>query len=190
MKNVALTFAAVAALAATAQTIPSPASSLDSGARGVVAITPVDLSSYASKVEVTNVSKIANSAFDTATSAYSYGYDAYMNLGYGRPWTQWFKGEKRRATGIASGWEYVVKINDSGAVYINGAATNFAWIYIGQPTAGEVVRWWSPCLASGCAREVVEVFPIDASAQGVPGDFSVRVPSARSYHPAPDDRAI
>ena len=89
----------LAAPAALAQSIAAPASSVDSSARAVVAITPVDTSSFATTSQLTAVSNTANTAYNTAvtanstaSSAYSYGYNAYINNGYNKPWGKYFAG--------------------------------------------------------------------------------------------------
>lgn len=101
-----LTAAAVCAAAlstALAQSIPAPASSVDSSARAMVAIAPVDTSNLATKAEVNNAYNLANSAYSYAGSAYSYagsaysyGYAAYTNQGnFGQPWSKYFPGQSR-----------------------------------------------------------------------------------------------
>jgi len=81
MKKSAFLLAAVTAVAlattAMAQTIAAPAGSTDSGARGVVAITPVDLSGYATNTYVNSVANTANSAYWYGTTAYNTANTAY-----------------------------------------------------------------------------------------------------------------
>lgn len=87
----------VTAPSAFAQAIAAPASSVDSSARAVVAITPVDTSQFATTTQLNNVASTANTAYNTAvtanntaSTAYSYGYNAYVNNGYNKPWGRYF----------------------------------------------------------------------------------------------------
>lgn len=173
----------LAAWSAQAQSIPIPASSVYSGARGVIAITPVDLSGYATTADLASVSNVASSALGMANTAYSYGYNAYINQGYGRPWSQWFEGQLRGPfVGAATGFGYWVQIDGTGAIYVLGPPTRNVWTYVGRPTAGEVVRWWSDCITGVCAHDVVEVFPVNVDARGIPADFTAKVPNAAWYY--------
>jgi hypothetical protein len=104
VKKRSISVAAVLALsvvsAAFAQSIPAPASSVDSNARAKVAITPIDTSNLATVTQLNNVAA-------TAGSAYNYGYAAYTNGGFNSPWARSFAG--------STNW--FVYIDGNGYVY-------------------------------------------------------------------------
>ena len=179
---------ALVAFSTVAQTIPSPAGSTDSGSRAMVGIAPVDLSSYATKVEVINVSNTANTAYNTAitandkaNSAFTYGYSAYVNQGYNKPWSQWFLGSQQSAAGAQSGYTYYVLVNGAGQLYVNSLATNNQWVYMGSPSGSQPVQWFTGCITGECVHEMVQAYPINSDANGVPSSWTVRVSNALNY---------
>ncbi|MEJ8837676.1 alanine-zipper protein [Ramlibacter sp. AN1133] len=185
MHNIAAVAVLVASFAATAQSIPAPAGSTDSGVRAVVGITPVDLSGYATKTDVNNVANTAYSAYSTAVtanstantayntavsanstanSAYNYGYSAYTNQGWNRPWSQAFAGQTRYACG------------DPGCMYAYLDGNGYlSWR----------MSWSSYWVAAGYPGNMC--VPITASS--FPGTY-VACPSSFDYYGRPTDWSV
>lgn len=174
--------ACAATFVSLAQTIPTPASSVDSGARALVAITPVDTSNLATKAEVNNAYNLANSAYNYAGSAYSYagsaysyagsaysyGYNAYINNGFNRPWARVFAGQSRGwyavPGGSVSAW-----IDGNGYVYVS---SNFAGTQALGYSSGSAVLSTAGSMGYLCSYSIT-VFPYAFDYYGQPGGWDV-----------------
>lgn len=148
MKKSALVLASLTAMVATlaaAQTIPAPAGSTDSGARGVVAITPVDTSSLATKTELNNA---YNSAINYSGTLYNasinhteYRYNMAVSYADGLPartmWSRYFPGQQQSAVCTSSmgsttySTTFYAYIDGNGYVYVRSAYSG--WTGLGYP---------------------------------------------------------
>ena len=164
MKKSALLLASLTAMVATmaaAQTITAPAGSTDSGARGVVAITPVDTSNLATKTEVNNAYNSAVSysggLYNASIAHTEYRYNQAVSYTDGTAsrtmWSRYFTGQQQTAyctiTMGASTWsfQYFAYIDGNGYVYVRPSAGS--WTGLGYPL-GNNPFYYHAGAPSGC----------------------------------------
>jgi hypothetical protein len=183
---------AFASTLAFAQSIQTPASSVDSSARAVVAITPVDTSQFATVTQLNNVSSVANTAYSTAVtanntavtanttanSAYSYGYNAYINNSYSQPWGRYFAGQVRVGYALGSnmncGTSYVY-IDGYGQVFLaNPYVSGGSYVSIGYSPLGGPMKHVAHGDPAGTRCEVW-IRPTTYDYYGRPTDWSAEV---------------
>lgn len=187
MKKSALVLASLTAMVATlaaAQTIPAPAGSTDSGARGVVAITPVDTSNLATKTELNNA---YNSAINYSGTLYNasinhteYRYNMAVSYADGVPartmWSRYFPGQQKSGTcHITMGsttWSstWYAYIDGNGYVYVRHASGG--WIGLGYPL-GDNAFYWTPGGSTGCYLTVAPA--TSANYNGTPAAWNLIV---------------
>lgn len=148
MKKSALLLASLAAMVASmaaAQTISAPAGSTDSGARGVVAITPVDTSNLATKTEVNNAYNssvnYAGTLYNASINHTEYRYNqavAYTDGTASRNmWSRYFPGQQQAATctstwgSTSSSVTFYAYIDGNGYVSVRSAYSS--WVGLGYP---------------------------------------------------------
>ncbi|MEJ8838085.1 hypothetical protein [Ramlibacter sp. AN1133] len=129
--RVALAGLALAATGVSAQSIPAPAGSTDTGSRATVGIAPVDTSSFATRSDVTNVANTANLAYSlslTASSAVA-------------PWSRAFAGQTRQGCGGVLGCA-AATIDANGFVSWRMTNSN-TWAPLGYPSNSTCVGFSS-----------------------------------------------
>lgn len=134
MKKTLFALLAACAVGAGAQSIPTPASSVNSGAQGVVAITPVDTSNLATKTEV-------NNAYNSAINHIEYRYNqavAHTNGTASRSmWSRYFPGQQQSAIctstwgATSSSVTFYAYIDGNGYVSVRNAFSS--WVGLGYP---------------------------------------------------------
>lgn len=198
MKKSLLSLACVAALAlssmAPAQTIPTPAGSTDSGARGVVAITPVEISQFATKIDVDNSNAYSASLYYQSidyTDQKSVEANNYTNAKYGDAtaysdraavWSKWFPNASRSSYGTLG--QYDVWMDANGYMYLRSYLTGTIGIgygYTGSNFGLVFSNSCRPCINTVPADEaydVVEIAPsADSSYTGQPYDWYISTTS-------------
>lgn len=133
IRSVLTLLAGAAALmsSAVAQSIPAPASSVDSSARATVAI---NLANYATQTQVTNVQNTATAALSTAQTA----------SGSALPWTRNFVGQSRTSCG-SYGDGTIGSYSGCVTGYLDGnGQVYFVWPnYFGTPTVWQAAGYTS-----------------------------------------------